>query len=114
MHHSRAKLRLVMRLQAIAIVTLSGLRRPPACDDGLANATHSINYICELDPAKNYATNCLQVRRIPVVTLTRTDTTLDHSQKAEKVCKTVRCRFDPCLNKIAKAIVRRRKCGAQP
>ena len=33
---------------------------------------------------------------IPVVTLIRTDTTLDHSQKAEKVCAVVAEREEPC------------------
>ena len=37
-------------------------------------------------PSKNYVTSKSPVGDIPVVTLIRTDTTLDHSQKAEKVC----------------------------
>ena len=37
-------------------------------------------------PNKNYVTSKSPVGDIPVVTLIRTDTTLDHSQKAEKVC----------------------------
>ena len=37
-------------------------------------------------PGKIYVTSKSPVGDIPVVTLIRTDTTLDHSQKAEKVC----------------------------
>ena len=37
-------------------------------------------------PGKIDVTSVLPVGRISVVTLIRTDTTLDHSQKAEKVC----------------------------
>ena len=37
-------------------------------------------------PRKIDVTSKFPVGNIPVVTLIRTDTTLDHSQKAEKVC----------------------------
>ena len=37
-------------------------------------------------PNKNHVTGESPAGNIPVVTLIRTDTTLDHSQKAERVC----------------------------
>ena len=40
-------------------------------------------------PRKIDVTRKLTVVSVSVVTLIRTDTTLDHSQKAEKVCTTV-------------------------
>ena len=40
----------------------------------------------ETSPVKNHVTSKSPVGDISVVTLIRTDTTLDHSQKAEKVC----------------------------
>ena len=42
-------------------------------------------------PNKNHVTSKSPVGDISVVTLIRTDTTLDHSQKAEKVCLTRAC-----------------------
>ena len=41
---------------------------------------------CASSPNKNQVTSKSPVGDISVVTLIRTDTTLDHSQKAEKVC----------------------------
>ena len=41
---------------------------------------------CASSPNKNHVTSKSPVGDISVVTLIRTDTTLDHSQKAEKVC----------------------------
>ena len=40
-------------------------------------------------PRKIDVTGKLTVASVSVVTLIRTDTTLDHSQKAEKVCSTL-------------------------
>ena len=47
------------------------------------------------NPGKNFMTlEIFQVGRISVVILIRTDTTLDHSQEAEKVCRSlVVCAF---------------------
>ena len=38
-------------------------------------------------PIKNFMNRCARLASISVVILIRTDTTLDHSQKAEKVCR---------------------------
>jgi hypothetical protein len=38
------------------------------------------------NPPKNFMNRCASNTGISVVILIRTDTTLDHSQKAEKVC----------------------------
>ena len=46
-------------------------------------------------PAKIHVTSKSPVGDIPVVTLIRTDTTLDHSQKAEKVCAENIDKFTP-------------------
>jgi len=40
-------------------------------------------------PIKNFMNRCARLASISVVILIRTDTTLDHSQKAEKVCQTI-------------------------
>ena len=44
---------------------------------------------CASSPVKNHVTSKSPVGDISVVTLIRTDTTLDHSQKAEKVWYTI-------------------------
>ena len=55
----------------------------------------------DTSPAKIDVTSKSPVGEISVVTLIRTDTTLDHSQKAEKVCYYLAsagmCTYMPCL-----------------
>ena len=55
----------------------------------------------DTSPAKIDVTSKSPVGDIPVVTLIRTDTMLDHSQKAEKVCCCIAaagmCTCTPCL-----------------
>ena len=70
----------------LQIVTPEGVLRPAKCN---ARATH-VGTSSKLEVAppqtKIHVTSKFPVGNISVVTLIRTDTTLDHSQKAEKVC----------------------------
>ena len=76
-------------------VTLMGVPQPTSCN---VSATREIARASSWQhpPLKNKATSKSPVGDISVVTLIRTDTTLDHSQKAEKVCLCLswqRCSF---------------------
>ena len=66
-------------------ITLLGVLQPTLCN---VSATREIARASSWQhpPLKNKATSKSPVGDISVVTLIRTDTTLDHSQKAEKVC----------------------------
>ena len=66
-------------------VTLMGVPQPTSCN---VSATRELARASSWQhpPLKNKATSKSPVGDISVVTLIRTDTTLDHSQKAEKVC----------------------------
>ena len=71
---------------ASEVVTPEGVLRPAKCK---ARATHvGTSSKLEIAPPqiKIHVTSKFPVGNISVVTLIRTDTTLDHSQKAEKVC----------------------------
>ena len=71
---------------ASEVVTPEGVLRPAKCN---ARATHvGTSSKLEIAPPqiKIHVTSKFPVGNISVVTLIRTDTTLDHSQKAEKVC----------------------------
>ena len=72
------------REDCLLSVTLVGVLRPTLCN---VSATREIARASSWQhpPAKNKATSKSPVGDISVVTLIRTDTTLDHSQKAEKV-----------------------------
>ena len=68
------------------IITPKGVPHPAMCN---ARATREVpsSKLKERPPHRKIGvTSNLPVGRISVVTLIRTDTTLDHSQKAEKVC----------------------------
>ena len=67
------------------MVTLAGVLLLAECQ---ASATHEVLQASPVStiPKKNHVTNKSPVGDISAVTLIRTDTTLDHSQKAEKVC----------------------------
>jgi len=67
------------------LVTLAGVLLLAECQ---ASATHEVLQASPVStiPKKNHVTNKSPVGDISAVTLIRTDTTLDHSQKAEKVC----------------------------
>ena len=67
------------------LITPKGVPHPTWCN---ARATHEVpsSKLKEQPPHRKIGvTSNLPVGRISVVTLIRTDTTLDHSQKAEKV-----------------------------
>ena len=72
--------------RVIPFVTLKGALRHQMCKSG---ATRAKNEQAQFNaPEQKYAWHeKLAVASISVVTLIRTDTTLDHSQKAEKVCQ---------------------------
>ena len=69
----------------LSVIALKGVPHPAWCN---ARATHEVpsSKLKEQPPHRKIGvTSNLPVGRISVVTLIRTDTTLDHSQKAEKV-----------------------------
>ena len=71
---------------ATQTVTQLGVLRPASCK---ARATREARWASpdtDLPEEKYVVTSKSPVGDISVVTLIRTDTTLDHSQKAEKVC----------------------------
>ena len=69
----------------VRFVTPKGELQPDKCGSG---ATHEASEQAQesTSPSKIDVTIKSPVGDISVVTLIRTDTTLDHSQKAEKVC----------------------------
>ena len=73
----------------VTLVSLAeGRQCEKECKSRLAIASPTQASGCR-NPGKNFMTlEIFQVGRISVVTLIRTDTTLDHSQEAEKVCST--------------------------
>ena len=68
------------------------------CHAMATSEEHQASLADSLPEQKNYVTSKSPVGDIPVVTLIRTDTTLDHSQKAEKVCILLGCRQQGFLN----------------
>jgi len=74
----------ILTYRKMSMITLMGVLQPTWCH---ASATREIARASSWQhpPMKNKATSKSPVGDISVVTLIRTDTTLDHSQKAEKV-----------------------------
>ena len=67
------------RVAQVCVLLLAGCQ---------ASATHEVLQAAQWSPSpkKNHVTNKSPVGDISVATLRRTDTTLDHNRKAEKVC----------------------------
>ena len=61
----------------------------------------------DISPEKIDVTSKSPVGDISVVTLIRTDTTLDHSQKAEKVCAPSGLKAHPAKNEITNAATKK-------
>ena len=69
------------------IITPKGVPHLALCNARATRGVPSSKLKEQLPQRKIGVTSNLPVGRISVVTLIRTDTTLDHSQKAEKVCR---------------------------
>ena len=67
-------------------VTPKGVLQPAACKASATREGSRASSWMRLPNQKSLVTSRSPVGDISVVTLIRTDTTLDHSQKAEKVC----------------------------
>ena len=76
----------VLPVSGVALTYVEGCQFEKECKSHLAVGARAQAQRVK-PPQEIYVSNCvLQVRRISVVILIRTDTTLDHSQEAEKVC----------------------------